>query len=81
MSWLTSPPALLAGFLASVIAILQFLRPVTRKIILFPRLKAEQQLGHALVPIIHALTTGKIPRLPEAEPEMDFSPYSAKPKA
>ncbi len=58
-SWLTSPLALLVGFLASVIAIGQALRGLMRKIVLYPRRRAQQQLGHALMPIVIALATGK----------------------
>jgi hypothetical protein len=73
-SWLTSPPALLVGLLASVIAITQALRPVTRKIILFPRRRLEQQVGHALVPVIQAIATGKSMQPPAGE---DWSMYKA----
>ncbi len=50
MSWLTSPLVLLAGFLASVIAIAQALLGLMRKIVLFVRRRVEQQLGHLLLP-------------------------------
>ena len=48
-----------AAFVASVIAIGQALRGLARKIALFPRRRVEQQLGHALMPVITALATGK----------------------
>jgi hypothetical protein len=73
-SWLTSPLALLVGFVASVIAISQALRGLTRKIVLFARRRAEQQLGHALVPVIAALVTGKGTQPPEGQ---DGSMYKA----
>jgi hypothetical protein len=66
-SWLTSPLGLLVGFVASVIAIGQALRGLTRKIVLFPRRRAEQQLGHALLPVIAALATGKGMQPPEGQ--------------
>lgn len=73
-SWLTSPLALLVGFLASVIAIGQALRALMRKIVLFSRRRVEQQLGHALMPVIAALVTGKGTQPPEAQ---DWSMYKA----
>ena len=72
-TWLTSPPALLVG-LVVYLAILQVLWPLTRKIVLFPRFKAEQQLGHALVPVVRAFLEGKRAQPPEGE---DWSKYKA----
>lgn len=66
-SWLTSPLALLIGFVASVIAIGQALRGLARKIALFPERRVEQQLGHALMPVITALATGKGTQPPEGQ--------------
>ena len=68
--WLTSPPALVIGLLASVIGIVQ---PLTRKIVLFPRRRLERQLGHALVPVIQAIATGKSTPPPEGQ---DWSQYT-----
>jgi hypothetical protein len=73
-SWLTSPLALLVGFVASVIAIGQALRGLARKVVLFPRRRVEQQLGHALMPVIAALATGKGAQPPEGQ---DWTMYKA----
>jgi hypothetical protein len=73
-TWLSSPPALIIGVLASILGIGQFLRPLTRKIILFPHCRAERQLGHALAPIIQALVTGKGTPPPKGQ---DWSMYKA----
>jgi hypothetical protein len=73
-SWLTSPLVVFLGLVASVIAIGQALKGLTHKIVLFPRRRAEQQLGHALVPIIAALASGKGMKPPDGE---DWSVYKA----
>jgi hypothetical protein len=70
-SWLTSPPVLLIGLVASVIGIAQ---PLARKVILFPHRRQEQQLGHALAPVIQTIATGKRILPPEGE---DWSQYKA----
>jgi hypothetical protein len=76
MSWLTSPPALIIGLLASLIGIGQALRGLTRRIILFPRLRQEQQFGHAVMGIMQAIAVGK--RIPWASPpEEDWGKYKA----
>ena len=51
-SWLTSPPALITGLLASVIGIGQALPTLARKIVLFPRRRAERQLGQVVMSIV-----------------------------
>jgi hypothetical protein len=49
MSWLTSPPVLLAGLAASIIAIGQFLRSLARGIVLFPRLAVRLYVGSVVM--------------------------------
>jgi hypothetical protein len=73
MSFLTSTPALGAEFIASLIGIAQALRVLTRKVALFPRWKLEQKIGHATVPILQAIATGKGMQPPEGE---DWSTYT-----
>lgn len=73
-TWLTSPLALLVGFIASVIAVGQTIRGLARKIVLFPRRRAEQQIGHALMPLIEALATGKCMKPRDGQ---DWSMYEA----
>lgn len=73
-TWLTSPPVLIMAVLASVIGIGQALRGLARNIVLFPRRRAEQQIGHALVPILAALASGKGMKPPE---DQDWSMYKA----
>ena len=70
-SRLTSPPVLLLGLFASLIGIIQ---PLMRKIVLFPRSRMEQQLGHALAPAIQAIVTGKSTPPPQG---VDWSQYKA----
>jgi hypothetical protein len=45
-----------------------------RKIVLFPRSRMEQQLGHALAPAIQAIVTGKSTPPPQG---VDWSQYKA----
>jgi hypothetical protein len=71
MSWLTSPPALIIGLLASVIAIGQALRGLVPKVILFPRWRAERQLGRWFMLM---MTAGERSQAPE---ERDYSRYQA----
>ncbi len=52
----SGPPVLLTGLLASVIGVAQ---PLACKIVLLPRRRLEQQLGHALVPTIQPIATGQ----------------------
>jgi hypothetical protein len=70
-SWLTSPPVLLAGFLASLCALTQPFRVLTRKIVLFPRLMVELAIGRWF---LQAITGGK-PATPPAG--QDWSKYRA----
>ena len=72
LRWLSNPPAL-AGLLIYV-AGWQFLRALTRRVVLFPQRRAERQLGHALLPVLEALVTGK--RLPTPD-GIDVSKYAA----
>ena len=70
-SWLTSPPALIIGLLASVIAIGQALPVLTRKIVLFPRRRAERQLGQVVMSMFAGLGDKK------GVPVEDLSKYRA----
>jgi hypothetical protein len=65
-TWLTSPPVLLTGLAASILAILQALRTLIRKITLFPRLAVELAIGHWF---LHALISGKTTRPPDFDPD------------
>ena len=75
-TWLTSPPALILGLLASVIGIGQALRGLARTIIVFPRLRQEQQFGHAVMGIMRAIAAGE-PTPWASPPEEDWSKYRA----
>ena len=58
LTWLTKPPALLAGLL-TWIAAWKALRAVTGKVVLFPRSRAERLLGHHAALILRSMLTGE----------------------
>ena len=71
-SWLTSPPVLLTGLLASVIGVVQ---PLARKIVLFPRRCLERELGRLAISLIQSIAAE--PSAQKSTPPEDWSRYHA----